>query len=135
MFEVVAQREHGPYDFDVVDRTADEGTMNALDRKLCAAYDAFWHIGYRSRAGPDDGGAGARLDRRGRGHARPALHDAVRDVIAGELGLPKFDLRDTTGSTSEGDQLPPDARALAAVEQNDRAVRPRCRAVGRPING
>jgi len=64
------------------------------------------------------------------------LHDAVRAVIEGELGLPKFLLHDTTREFQQKrNQLPPDARsALDAVEQNDGAVKSRCGAVGRPIN-
>ena len=64
------------------------------------------------------------------------LHDAVRGVIAGELGLPRFLLHDTTIDYRQKlNQLTGDARrALESVEQNDQAVRSRCRAVGRPVN-
>ncbi len=66
-----------------------------------------------------------------------ALHDAVRAVIDGELGLPKFDLHDTAAYYEQNrNRLPPDARAaLAAVQHNDQLVETKCDAMGRPING
>jgi len=110
-----------------------KATTAALDRKLCEAYDAFWHTS-------DSGGEPsptmlarerALIDAAEATPDQP-LHDAVRSVIAGELGLPKFLLHDTTLEYRQKlNQLTGDARtALETVEQNDRAVMSRCRVVG-----
>jgi hypothetical protein len=107
------------------------------DRQVCAAFAAFWDTPYSggepsptmvatertliavTEATPDEG-----------------LHDAVRGVIEGELGLPKFDLRDTAADFArEQRHLPPDARAaLQELEQNLRTVESKCAAVGRPVD-
>ena len=116
---------------------ATKATRTALDRQLCAAYDAFWHTSY-SGAQPSPTTLArerALIDAAEATPDRP-LHDAVRSVIDGELGLPRFLLHDTTADYRQKlNQLTGDARrALESVEQNDQAVRSRCRAVGRPVN-
>lgn len=113
-----------------------KASIAALDRVVCSAYDAFWHTSY-SGAEP----SAAMLGReRALVHAAEAaidtpLHDAVRSVIDGELGLPKFLLHDTVQEFQQKqNQLSPDVRAaLDEVRQYDQAVRSRCAAVGRPV--
>jgi hypothetical protein len=109
----------------------------APDRRLCAAYDAFWNTPY---GGGEPSPAMLARERAliAAAEATPdqALHDAVRAVIDAELGLPKFDLHDTAQEyRREQAQLSPDAQtALATLEQNHRAIKSKCDAVGRPIN-
>ena len=114
-----------------------KATIAALDRTLCSAFDAFWNTSYSG------GEPSATMVERERALVNAAeatpdqrLHDSMRALIDGELGLPKFLLHDTAREYQQKrDQLPPDARsALDAVEQNDRAVKSMCGAVGRPIN-
>jgi hypothetical protein len=117
--------------------TTTTSTATALDRKLCEAYDAFWNTPYSG------GEPNATMLARERAlinaaEATPdqSLHDAVRAVIDGELGLPNFLLHDTAQRYQQKlSQLGPDARtAYDAVVQNDRAVGAKCGAVGRSIN-
>ncbi len=114
-----------------------KASTTALDRKLCEAYDAFWHTSY-SGAQPSPTMLARERALIDAAEATPdqPLHDAVRSVIAGELGLPRFLLHDTTVEYRQKlNQLTGDARrALESVEQNDQAVRSRCRGVGRPVN-
>lgn len=116
---------------------ASKATRTALDRQLCEAYDAFWHTSY-SGAQPSPTTLARERALIDAAEATPdqPLHDAVRSVIDGELGLPRFLLHDTTVEYRQKlNQLTGDARrALESVEQNDQAVRSRCRAVGRPVN-
>ena len=115
-----------------------KASMTALDRKLCEAYDAFWHTSY-SGAEPSPTTLARERALIDAAEATPdqPLHDAVRSVIAGELGLPKFLLHDTTPDYREKlNQLTGDARkALDTVERNHQAVKSRCGAVGSPVNG
>ena len=108
-----------------------------LDRRVCAAYEAFWDADYSGGA-PSPAMLAAEQALVTATEATPdqALHDAVRGVIAGEFGLPKFDLRETAPDYQRKlSRLPPDVRAaLDSVEQNDRHVEARCDAVGRHIN-
>jgi hypothetical protein len=114
-----------------------KATRTALARKLCEAYDAFWHTSY-SGAQPSPTTLARERALINAAEATPdqPLHDAVRSVIDGELGLPRFLLHDTTPEYRQMlNQLTGDARrALESVEQNDQAVRSRCRALGRPVN-
>jgi len=115
-----------------------KATTTALDRRLCEAYDAFWHT---SDSGSEPSPTMVARERAliNAAEATPdqPLHDAVRSVIAGELGLPKFLLHDTTPDYREKlNQLTGDARkALDTVERNHQAVKSRCGAVGSPVNG
>jgi hypothetical protein len=114
-----------------------KASTTALDRSLCAAYDAFWHT---SDSGSEPSPTMLARERAliNAAEATPdqPLHDAVRAVIAGELGLPKFLLAGTTLEYRQKlNQLTGGARtALDSVVRNDQAVRTRCRAVGRPVN-
>jgi hypothetical protein len=114
-----------------------KASIAELDRKLCSAFDAFWNTSYSG------GEPSATMLARERALVNAAeatpdqrLHDSMRELIDGELGLPKFLLHDTAHEYQQKrNQLPPDVRAaLDAVELNDRAVESRCGAVGRPIN-
>jgi len=113
-------------------------SATAGDRELCAAYDAFWNAPYSG--GEPDASMQARertLVSAAQATPDPSLPNAVRDVIDGELGLPKFYLHDTAQQFRKSSStLSTDARAaLTAVEQGDRLVRSKCRAVGRPVAG
>jgi len=113
-------------------------TAAQLRRRACAAYEAFWDVDYsggepspamlaRERALVT--AAEATTDR--------PLHDAMRGVIEGELGLPRFYLRATAAQLQqEANALPPDAKAaLQEVLHNDALVRAKCADHGGPADG
>jgi hypothetical protein len=89
-----------------------KATRTALARKLCEAYDAFWHTSY-SGAQPSPTTLARERALINAAEATPdqPLHDAVRSVIDGELGLPRFLLHDTTVEYRQKlNQLTGDAR-------------------------
>ena len=66
-----------------------------------------------------------------------SLHDAIRSVVEGELGLPRFYLRATAAKLQqEANGLPPDAKAaLQEVLHNDALVRSKCADHAGPADG
>src|SRR5579862_6386547 len=109
-----------------------------LDRQLCAAYETFWNTPYSGgEPGPAMLASERALVTAAEATSDRGLHDTVRAVIDGELGLPDFYLHDTASQfVKNAGSLPADTKAaLASVEQNDRSVRSACKAAGRPITG
>jgi hypothetical protein len=104
----------------------------AADRRACAAYEAFWNVSY-SAGEPSPTMLARERDLVAAAQpASPALQDAMRGVIDGDLGLPMFYLRATAQRLrQQAGGLPADAKAaLQEVVRSDRLVRSKCDAAG-----
>jgi hypothetical protein len=100
-----------------------------LHRRACEAYDAFWNVDYSGgEPSPTMLARERDLVTAAQATRDRSLHDAIRGVIEGELGLPRFYIRATAEQLqAQASELPIDARqALQQVLRNDRIVRSKC---------